>query len=213
MSILPAVNGFPAGDSFLNNFHLSPFFSLARLSKFLQISLELELTWIGAHISTMPPHPADQQPEHISISPLLQRLAYPATQIPVEATEIASAFALIFEDRLSAIQTAALLTLLHSTGKDKEPSVIAQCSHRMREAACQVDKSTLKQVIKARGKKEGDYRGGLVSFSQRIEPFKMVRFSDRFGELSSVTLSALAEIRIPPLTSLPLPLLSRRRSS
>lgn len=161
----------------------------------------------------MSPHPADQQAEHVSISPLLQRLAYPATQIPVEATEIASAFALIFEDRLSAIQTAALLTLLHSTGKDKEPSVIAQCSQRMREAACQVDKSTLKQVIKARGKKEGQYRGGLVSFDQRVDSsICMVRFSDLFGGLSSVTLLALAEIRILLSTSLPRPLLSRRRS-
>lgn len=112
----------------------------------------------------MPLHPADQQAEHVSISPLLQRLAYPATQIPVSASEIASAFALIFEDRLSAIQTAALLTLLHSTGKDKESSVIAQCSQRMRDAASQIDKPTLKQVLKARGKKEGNYNGGLVSF-------------------------------------------------
>lgn len=101
------------------------------------------------------------QAEHVSISPLLQRLAYPATQVPVEASEIASAFALIFEDRLSAIQMAALLTLLHSTGKDKEADVIAKCSHRMREAASQVERSALKQALKARGKKEGNYKGGL----------------------------------------------------
>lgn len=111
----------------------------------------------------------DQHQEHVSISPLLQRLAYPAAQVPVEPTEIAAAFALIFENRLSAIQTAALLTLLHSTGKDKEAGVIAQCSNRMRDAACHVEKSSLKQVIKARGKKEGGYKGGLVSlFSQII---------------------------------------------
>ncbi|ODM22670.1 hypothetical protein SI65_00259 [Aspergillus cristatus] len=109
----------------------------------------------------MPSHPADMQAEHVSISPLLQRLAYPATQVPVEASEIASAFALIFEDRLSAIQMAALLTLLHSTGKDKEADVIAKCSHRMREAASQVERSALKQALKARGKKEGNYKGGL----------------------------------------------------
>lgn len=106
----------------------------------------------------------DDKPESVSISPLLQRLAYPATaEIQVSAEEIAAAFALIFEDRISVIQTAALLTLLHSTGKDRESDVIAKCSHRMREAASKVDKSSLGSVIRARGKKEGLYRGGLVS--------------------------------------------------
>ncbi|KAE8151850.1 glycosyl transferase [Aspergillus avenaceus] len=103
----------------------------------------------------------DQKPGQVSISPLLQTLAYPNEQRPVEAGDIASAFALIFEDRLSAIQTAALLTLLHSTGKDKDAEIIAKCSNRMREAASQVDRPTLKKVIKARSKKEGSYRGGL----------------------------------------------------
>lgn len=111
----------------------------------------------------MSAEPAEKKPEPISIGPLLQRLAYPATQPPVEAAEIASAFALIFEDRLSVVQTAALLTLLHSTGKDRQADVIAQCSHRMREAARQIEKSSLKQTIKARAVKEGKYRGGLVS--------------------------------------------------
>lgn len=104
-----------------------------------------------------------EKPEVISISPLLKRLAYPATaDIQVSAEDIASAFALIFEDRLSDIQTAALLTLLHSTGKDKDAAVIAKCSHRMREAASQIDKASLKKAVKARGKREGKYNGGLV---------------------------------------------------
>ncbi|KAI1909536.1 anthranilate phosphoribosyltransferase [Ophidiomyces ophidiicola] len=102
------------------------------------------------------------KPEPISISPLLQRLAYPDTaKIQVSATEIASAFALIFEDRLSMIQTAALLTLLHSTGLDKDSDVIAQCANRMREAAQQTEKAPLRKVLRARGRKEGTYRGGL----------------------------------------------------
>ncbi|KAJ5606156.1 hypothetical protein N7510_008937 [Penicillium lagena] len=106
--------------------------------------------------------PKSEKPEPVSISPLLQRLAYPASaEIRVSAEDIASAFALIFEDRLSMIQTAALLTLLHSTRKDKEADVIAKCSHRMREAACQVEKDSLKKVVKARGKREGNYNGGL----------------------------------------------------
>lgn len=104
-----------------------------------------------------------EKPEVVSISPLLKNLAYPATaEIHVSAEDIASAFALIFEDRLSDIQTAALLTLLHSTGKDRQADVIAKCSHRMREAACQIDKSSLNKVVKARGRPEGNYNGGLV---------------------------------------------------
>ncbi|PLB42482.1 anthranilate phosphoribosyltransferase [Aspergillus candidus] len=103
----------------------------------------------------------DQKPNQVSISPLLKNLAYPAPNAPVTASEIAAAFALIFEDRLSPIQTAALLTLLHSTGKDREAAVIAQCSQRMREAASQVDRTALKKAIKARGKGEGKYNGGV----------------------------------------------------
>ncbi|KAE8375133.1 glycosyl transferase [Aspergillus bertholletiae] len=105
--------------------------------------------------------PFDLQPGQVSISPLLQRLAYPSEKLPVDAVDIASAFALIFEDRLSAIQTAALLTLLHSTGRDRDAEVIARCSHRMREAATQVDRPTLKKAIQAHDKKEGTYKGGL----------------------------------------------------
>lgn len=124
------------------------------------------------------PTPPPQRPEPISISPLLQRLAYPADAglrvsaeamatsaeaiSAVSAEEIASAFALIFEDRLSHIQTAALLTLLHSTGKDRQADVIAKCSHCMREAACQVEKGPLKKIIKSRGICDGNYQGGLV---------------------------------------------------
>ncbi|CAI7610043.1 unnamed protein product [Penicillium palitans] len=111
-----------------------------------------------------------QRPESISIAPLLQRLAYPAAAgirvsaqdlADVSAEEIASAFALIFEDRLSHIQTAALLTLLHSTGKDRQPDVIAKCSQCMREAACQVEKASLIEIMKSRNMKAGNYEGGL----------------------------------------------------
>lgn len=111
----------------------------------------------------MAAHPAQPRPEAVSISPLLKRLAYPAVEKPaVSAEEIASAFALIFENRLSDVQTAALLTLLHSTGLDKDAEVIARCSYRMREAASKVDRATFKRAIKARGRKEGQYNGGVV---------------------------------------------------
>ena len=105
----------------------------------------------------------NEQSETISISPLLRRLAYPsATEIQVEASEIAAAFALIFEDRLNVVQTTALLTLLHSTRKDKDPAVITLCSQRMREAASQVDRSVLRKAMRGRELKLGKYRGGLV---------------------------------------------------
>jgi anthranilate phosphoribosyltransferase len=105
----------------------------------------------------------DEAKQTVSISPLLKRLAYPlAAQIQVEASEIASAFALIFDDQLSVVQTTALLTLLHSTRKDKDPLVIAQCSQRMREAATQVERPALRQAIRRRDLKLGQYRGGLV---------------------------------------------------
>lgn len=107
---------------------------------------------------------ASSQRDHsISIAPLLKRLAYPdTTKIQVTASEVAGVFALIFEDRLSVVQTAALLTLLHSTGKDRDPDIIAQCASRMREAASQTEKEPLNKVLKERGRKEGLYNGGLV---------------------------------------------------
>lgn len=119
---------------------------------------------------------AEEPPEFVSITPLLTRLAYPAASTiqvskadtvtltsQVSAEEIASVFALIFENRISDIQMAAFLTLLHSTRKDRQPEVIAKCAERMREAAAQFDKPALKKVIRKRGKKQGNYRGGLVS--------------------------------------------------
>lgn len=103
--------------------------------------------------------------DKVSISPLLKRLAYPsAVEIDVSAQEIAAAFCLIFEDKISIIQSAALLTLLHSTGKDREADVIACCAERMREAASQVDKKALLAAVKKRGRPEGAYKGGLVRY-------------------------------------------------
>lgn len=114
-----------------------------------------------ASVAHEKPHPT------VSISPLLKRLAYPlAAEIQVEASEIASAFALVFENRLNLVQTAALLTLLHSTRKDKDAAVIARCSLRMREAANPVDKASLRNVIRGRELKLGQYNGGLVRETQ-----------------------------------------------
>jgi anthranilate phosphoribosyltransferase len=102
------------------------------------------------------------QPKHVSITPLLKRLAYPTANAAVSPEEIASAFSLIFENRLTVTQLSAFLTLLHSTGKDKHPEVVAKCASRMREAAAPLEKSSLRTAIRQRGLRHGKYRGGLV---------------------------------------------------
>lgn len=103
----------------------------------------------------------------ISISPLLQALASPDPSIRqhVSAVDIAAAFALIFENRISHTQMAAFLALLHSTGLDREPSVIASCAEKMRDAAVQVDKAAMSHVLADRGDelRQGRYHGGFVS--------------------------------------------------
>ncbi|KAI5277879.1 anthranilate phosphoribosyltransferase, partial [Ascosphaera acerosa] len=113
----------------------------------------------------MPPPPSPPAVP-VSIAPLLARLADPATGgRDVAASELAAAFALIFEDRLSAVQMAAFLALLHSTGRDRDPDVIVQCAARMRDAAEQVDRQAMAAVIerssRGRRRREGTYEGGF----------------------------------------------------
>jgi len=99
---------------------------------------------------------------HISIAPLLKQFDSRSSRAKPSADEIALALSHIFTNRLSPIHTASLLTFLHATGRDREGDVIAKCAERMREAAAQVDKKALKEVVRERGRKEGSYRGGLV---------------------------------------------------
>lgn len=98
----------------------------------------------------------------ISISPLLNQLRSAGSgSVSKFADEIASALALIFDDRLSAVQCASLLTVLSFLKLDREPLVIARCAERMRDAAAQVDRKALREIVRTRGRKEGGYRGGL----------------------------------------------------
>lgn len=106
--------------------------------------------------------------QHVSIAPLLKDLASstlirppPTSAIPSD--EIALAFSRTFEDRLHPIQLAALLTLLHSTGYDKDPDVIAKCAATMRDAANKAEPKLMKQVIgkRKRSLARGKYEGGL----------------------------------------------------
>lgn len=101
-----------------------------------------------------------QQPQAISISPLLNKLTGPLHD-SVSAAEIAAAIALIFDDQLSTVQCASLLTVLHTSERDREPRTIAKCAQSMRAAAAQVDRSTLSEVVRSRRRKEGGYRGGF----------------------------------------------------
>jgi anthranilate phosphoribosyltransferase len=102
-------------------------------------------------------------PEHvISITPLLKRLWPTPANENVTANEIAAAVSHIFTNSLTPVQTGALLTALHFTGLDGQPEVLSKCAQAMRNAAAQIDKKALRDILRKRGKREGNYRGGLV---------------------------------------------------
>ncbi|KAI9825564.1 MAG: anthranilate phosphoribosyltransferase [Phylliscum demangeonii] len=104
---------------------------------------------------------ATNPPGPISITPLLKRLWPSPATAQVTAAEIALAIAHIFEDRLSAVQTGALLTALHFTGWDSRADVIAQCAAAMRQAAASVDLDAVRQVCGGKRAQRGRYHGGL----------------------------------------------------
>lgn len=101
--------------------------------------------------------------EKVSITPLLKRLWHESPSTKPTATEIAAALGLIFTNSLSEVQTGALLTCLHFTDLDRQAEILAKCSQAMREFATGIDTAGLTQVIEKRGRKEGNYHGGLVS--------------------------------------------------
>ncbi|KAL8708960.1 MAG: hypothetical protein Q9225_007526 [Loekoesia sp. 1 TL-2023] len=104
------------------------------------------------------------QNQNVSIAPLLNELigqnSSRAENIAT-ADEIAAALSLIFQNQLSPIQCSSLLTLLRTKERDREPLVLARCGQRMREAAAQVDRNALREIVRVRGRKEGTYRGGF----------------------------------------------------
>ncbi|KAL8674541.1 MAG: hypothetical protein Q9168_001059 [Polycauliona sp. 1 TL-2023] len=93
--------------------------------------------------------------EYVSIGPLLKEIK---TATP---DEIALAIGRIFENKLSDVQCASLLSRLEATGRDREPAVLAKCAEQMREAAAHVDTEAIRSLIRTRGRKEGSYRGGF----------------------------------------------------
>jgi anthranilate phosphoribosyltransferase len=102
-------------------------------------------------------------PQSISITPLLKRLWPSPWENNVTAEEIAAAVDHIFTGQLSPVQTGALLTCLHFTGWDRRADIIAHCAKVMRDFASPIDKTELEKVVRARGRPEGKYHGGLVS--------------------------------------------------
>ena len=106
----------------------------------------------------------DEDPK-VSITPLLKRLWHESAATTPDASEIAAAIALIFTNSLSEVQIGALLTCLHFTDRDRQADVLTKCSHAMREFSTPIDIDGLSNVLAKRGRKEGDYHGGLVSLS------------------------------------------------
>ena len=106
--------------------------------------------------------PSSEGESITSITPLLKRLWHESPATKPDANEIAAALALIFTNSLSEVQTGALLTCLHFTDRDRQADVLAKCSKAMRDFSTGIDVKRLEELLKTRGRKEGDYHGGLV---------------------------------------------------
>ncbi|KAL1633129.1 anthranilate phosphoribosyltransferase [Diplodia intermedia] len=147
----------------------------------------------------------------ISITPLLKRL-WPDLPVPdappITANEIALAISQIFTNSLSPVQTGALLTALHFKEYDRKADVLFKCAGAMRDAAAQVDKKALREVLKKNVRKEGSYRGGLcdivgtggdshntynVSTTSSILASSLLRLS-KHGNRSSTSKSGSADL-------------------
>lgn len=96
----------------------------------------------------------------VDIKPLLTKL-WPNGSA-VSPQEIAEAISHFFTNQVTEAQTASLLMALHFTKLDFRADVLAECARVMRKAAASIPVEELKEVIERRGRKEGDYNGGLV---------------------------------------------------
>lgn len=104
--------------------------------------------------------------EFVSVTPLLKQLATLDGALKCSAQDIAAAVTLVFENRISPIQFSLLLWALHTTGMDHDPTVLATTAKYMRSAAAQVERTAIEQVVKAHGRPEGGYAGGLVWYAR-----------------------------------------------
>ncbi|KAL8719936.1 MAG: hypothetical protein Q9181_007992 [Wetmoreana brouardii] len=114
----------------------------------------------------MATHPTQSDHQIVSITPLIKHLRAQAMdnanfQKVAIAEDIAAALGLIFENKLFTSQCSLFLGLLDVTRLDREPSVLSKCGEQMRQAAEEVDKKALRDLVRTRGRKEGNYRGGF----------------------------------------------------
>jgi anthranilate phosphoribosyltransferase len=107
--------------------------------------------------------PAEEDAK-VSITSLLKRLWHESPTTKPTADEIAGALSLIFTNSLSEVQTGALLTCLHFTDQDRQAEVLAKCSKAMRDFSTKIEVQELEKLLQERGRKEGNYHGGFVSF-------------------------------------------------
>ncbi|KAL3962203.1 anthranilate phosphoribosyltransferase [Purpureocillium lilacinum] len=105
---------------------------------------------IGSGQADLPP---------VDIKPLLTKL-WPVN-VEVTPDEIAEAISHFFTNQVTEAQTASLLMALHFTKMDFRADVLAKCAHVMMHAAAPIPTDELRQVLERRGRKEGNYRGGL----------------------------------------------------
>lgn len=97
----------------------------------------------------------------VDIKPLLLKM-WPV-DAQVTPAEIAEAISHFFTNQVTEAQTASLLMALHFTKLDFRADVLAECASVMRQAAAPIPVKELQDLIERRGRKEGNYRGGLVS--------------------------------------------------
>ncbi|POR36568.1 Anthranilate phosphoribosyltransferase, partial [Tolypocladium paradoxum] len=95
----------------------------------------------------------------VDIKPLLTKL-WPVNA-EVAPDEIAEAISHFFTNQVTEAQTASLLMALHFTKLDYRADVLATCASVMMRAAAPIPVKELSAVLERRGRKEGNYRGGL----------------------------------------------------
>jgi anthranilate phosphoribosyltransferase len=88
--------------------------------------------------------PAEEDAK-VSITPLLKRLWHESPSTKPTADEIAGALSLI-------------------TDQDRQAEVLAKCSKAMRDFSTKIEVQELVKLLQERGRKEGNYHGGFVSF-------------------------------------------------
>lgn len=102
----------------------------------------------------------------VDIKPLLSKM-WPLDG-KVTADDIADAISHFFTNQVTEAQTASLLMALHFTRLDFEAEVLAKCAAAMQKACAPIPVQELREIIEKRGRKEGQYKGGLVSSFGRI---------------------------------------------